>query len=251
MLKNFTYFLTGSTLLMATGCAGSYAPIRPNRIASYQSVTSQNAPISFGYQYSALATGGHNKKYVKRERKRGYQVVAVRVTNNTASELNFSRDTELYFGDRPVQPVPSLQASLDLKQGVWIYLLYLMANVNVGGTYNANTGQTTGATFLPTGFAIAGGNILGASAANKNLQREFTSFDLTNRFIKPGETVYGIVSLREAGLSPLHLVLRNNAVTVQPTPTAAPATPSVPAAAPEAAPASPTQPAPASSGSGR
>ena len=123
-----------------------------------------------------------------------------------------------------------------MKQGAAIYLLYLLLNINIGGTRDVQTGVTTGGTFLPTGLFIAGGNILGASLANGNMRKEFEAFDLTNRTIKPGETVYGIISLRETTVAPIRLVLRGD--------TPPPAAPAVPAAALPAAPAN--TPAPAS-----
>ena len=69
--------------------------------------------------------------------------------------------------------------------------------------------------------------MLGASLANGNMRKEFEAFDLTNRTIKPGETVYGIISLRETAVAPMRLLLRGN------TPP-----PAVPAAALPAAPTS-------------
>lgn len=222
--------LVGLTLL-SSGCAGSYTPIRPDRIATYQA-SAANAPVQFGYQYDALQLRGHNKKYAKKERKRGYHVVAVRITNSTGAELNFSRDAVLYYGDRPVTPVAASLAAKDMKQGVAIYLLYLLLNVTVGGTTTTNGyGQTTtsGGTFLPTGPLIAGGNMLGAGLANGNFRRELEQFDLTNRTIHPGETVYGLVALRETNVAPLRLELRSVAST---TPVVAPAPALPPASSP-------------------
>ncbi len=80
-------------LTLATSCAGSYSPIRPDRVATYQA-SAVNAPVDFGYQFDALRLRG-NKKYVKKEAKHGYHVTAVRVTNRTGRELNFSRDLVL------------------------------------------------------------------------------------------------------------------------------------------------------------
>ncbi|MGI4761172.1 MAG: hypothetical protein ACRYF0_10725 [Janthinobacterium lividum] len=215
-----------ATTLLGSGCAASYTPIQPERIATYQS-SPVGAPVQFGYQYDALRQRGRNKKYVKKEQKKGYHVVAVRVTNSTASDLNFSRDVVLYSGDRAISPVAAPIAAQDMKQGVWIYLLYVLLNFNVGGTTTNNGyGQTTtsGGTFLPTGPFIAGGNILGASLANNNFRRDLETYDLTNRTIRPGETVYGLLSLRDPSVAPLRLELR----TVASTPTPAPA-PAVPA----------------------
>jgi hypothetical protein len=233
MLNHFTRFVTLGVILVTTGCAGSYKAIQPERINAYQAASSSGAPVEFSYQYSALLSNGSNKKYVKKERKRGYQVVAVKVKNNTSADLLFGRDLELSFGDRPIIPVPAIQAATDLKQGVAIYLLYILLNFQVGGTSTTNsyTGQTTtsGGTFLPTGPFIAAGNMVGAGTANANLRKEFLRYDLANKTIHPGETVFGIVSLRETRVAPLRLALRNQAAFIpaptQPVPAAPAATP--------------------------
>lgn len=236
LTRSFAAFLVGCTLL-GSSCAGSYTPIRPDRVATFQS-SATTAPLQFGYQYDALRLHGRNKKYVKKEQKKGYHVVAVQVKNNTGADVDFSRDAVLYSGDRPISPASAVVAAQDMKQGVFIYLLYLLANVNIGGTtnYNPSTGQqtTTGGTFLPTGFAIAGGNMLGAALANKNFRTELEQYDLTNRVIHPGETVYGLLCLRENTVAPLRLELRTVAANMAPaaplTPTPAPTLP--PATAP-------------------
>ncbi|MDU0371249.1 hypothetical protein ACFPAF_12650 [Hymenobacter endophyticus] len=228
MRKQFTR-LAAAAAVAATisSCAGSYHAIRPDRLGNYQAATQAGAPVEFEYRYSALLANGANKKYVKKERKQGYQVVAVKVKNNTSTDLNFSRDLELTFSDRPIMPVPSVQAANDMKQGVAIYLLYVLGIGQVGGTRDPYTGQTTGGTILPWGPFAAAGNMIGASSANKNMRNEFAKFDLTNKVIRPGETVYGIVPLREANVAPLKLMLRTSAASV---PVTVPATP--PAATP-------------------
>ena len=228
MQKKTTHSLLAGVLLMATSCAGSYTALRPERVP-YQMAVATTGPVEFSYQYDALLQHGHrNKKYAKKENKYGYHIVDVRLTNNTDRELNFSRDLTLFYGDRPIMPVPAAQAAHDLRQGVLIYLLYLPLNVTVGATLNPQTGQTSGGTFLPTGPLIAAGNIVGAGTANTNLRREFEQYDLTNRVIKPGETVYGIVSLRETNVAPLRLELRAPVATQ----TAPPASTLPPAASP-------------------
>lgn len=234
MNQRLNTFCAVGLLALATSCAGSYTPIRPKRITSYISSAS-SGPVSFAYQFDALRLGGPNKKYVKKEMKYGYHVVAVQVTNNWDREINFTRDLTLLYGDRPVMPVPAAIAAHDLRQGVAIYLLYLLANVRVGGTTDVRTGATTGGTFLPTGLLIAGGNMLGAGTANGNMRKELEANDLTNRTIKPGETVYGLISLRETAVAPLRVEFRTN--------TSAPAAPAAALPAPAAVPS--VVPAPA------
>lgn len=226
----YTPFCAAALLALTTGCAGSYVPIRPERMATYIS-SPTSGPVEMAYQFDALRLGGKNKKYVKKETKLGYHVAAVRVTNKWDREVNFSRDLTLLYGDRPITPIPGTAAARDLKQGVAIYLLYLLVNPTIGATTDVRTGQTTGGTVLPLGPFIAGGNMLGASGANTNLRKEFEAYDLTNRTLKPGETVYGILSLRETAVAPLRLEMR--AATPPPAPAAAMPTPApVPAAAP-------------------
>lgn len=216
-------------LALTTGCAGSYTLIRPNSINTYTRSQS-SGPVDLSYQFDALRLRRGNKKYVKKASKQGYQIVAVRVTNNWDREINFSRDLNLLYGDRPIAPTSSIAAAQDLKQGVPIYLLYLLLNINVGGTTNPQTSATTGGTFLPTGPFIAGGNMLVAGGANSNLRKEFGAYDLTNRNIKAGETVYGILPLRELSVAPLRVEMR----AAPPQPAAA-----MPAPAPVAPPATP------------
>ena len=228
MKQYFTRPLAGLLLastLLGSGCAASYTPLLPERIVNSQPVAGPSG-LSYAYQFDALQARGRNKKYAKKERKQGYHVVAMRVTNNTAAEVNFSRDVVLYYGDHPVLPVAGEVAGRDMKQGVFIYLLYVLLNFTVGGTTTSNGyGQTTttGGSFLPTGPFIAGGNILGASLANKNFREDLMRNDLTNRIIRPGETVSGVVCLRETSVAPLRLELRTVAAN-SPAPTLPPAT---------------------------
>jgi hypothetical protein len=222
--RSLAAFLTSCTLL-SSGCAGSYTPIKPDRIATYQS-SPVKTPVQLDYQFDALRLRGRNKKYVKKELKHGYHVVAVRVTNTTGAEINFSRDVTLYYGDRPVVPVAGGLAAHDMKQGVAIYLLYVLLNPTLTRTSSTNgyvTNQESNTYYI--GPFIAGGNMLGASMANSNFRRELEQYDLTNRSIRPGETVYGLVCLREANVAPLRLELRSvaaNSTPVAPFPAALP-----------------------------
>lgn len=207
MNLHFTKLCAVSLLALTTGCAGSYAPIRPDRVATYISSPS-SGPVALAYQFDALRLNGGNKKYVKKEAKRGYHVAAVRVTNNWDREVNFSRDLTLLYGDRPITPIPGTIAARDMKQGVVIYLLYLLLNPTIGSTTDPRTGAITGGTTLPLGPLIAGANMLGAGSANGNMRKEFQAYDLTNRTLKPGETVYGLLCLRETAVAPLRVEMR-------------------------------------------
>lgn len=237
MHKSFTRQLAAPLVactLLGSGCAGSYTAIRPDRIATYQSVATPTAPLQFSYQYDALSLRGHNKKYVKKERKKGYHVVAVQVRNNTSTDVNFSRDAVLYYGDRPITPVAGGIAAHDMKQGVAIYALYVLLNPTYS-SYTTTNGRVTNdnSTTFYIGPFIAAGNAIGAALANKNFRTELEAYDLTNRVIHPGETVAGVVCLREANVAPLRLELRTVAAT-SPAPAMPSAQPFAPSSLPPA-----------------
>ena len=224
MNPRFIPSFAASLLALTTSCAGSYTAIQPDRIATYIS-TPSTSPVELAYQFDALRQKGGNKKYIKKELKNGYHVAAVRVTNKSDREINFSRDIDLMYGDRIATPTPALVAAHDLRQGVAIYLFYLLLNPTFGATTDPRTGAITGGTTVPLGPFIAGGNMLGAGSANTNLRKEFTAYDLTNRTIKPGETVYGIVSMRETSVAPMRAEMRADTTPAAalPAPTATPA----------------------------
>ena len=84
--------------------------------------------------------------------------------------------------------------------------------------------------------------MVGAGMANANLRKEFMQYDIANKVIRPGETVFGIISLRETNVAPLNLSLRNQAATTSP-----PAQPAATPVAPQPSPAN----SPIPTGSGR
>ena len=211
MFKPLTPITAVAGLLSLGSCAASYTPIRPERINTY-SVPMQREPVEVGSQIDALKARGAKKRYAKKEAKDRYHVTALRITNNTELVLTYGRDVILMSGSTQVTPVAPAIAASDMKQGVFIYLLYLLLNPTVGSRadFNPNTRQTTttGGTVIPLGPFIAAGNILGASLANKNFRRNLEDNDPANRTINPGATIYGIVTLRDVEASSLHLVLR-------------------------------------------
>ena len=129
----------------------------------------------------------------------------------------------LYYGDRRVTPVAGSIAAHNMKQGVAIYLLYILLHPTLTKT-NTTNGYATNSesSTYYIGPFIAGGNMLGASLANGNLRHELKQYDLTNRTIRLGETVCGLLCLRETVFAPLRLELRSVASNNAP---AAPALP--------------------------
>jgi hypothetical protein len=52
--------------------------------------------------------------------------------------------------------------------------------------------------------------MVGAGGANQNFLKELNTFNLINKTIKPGETVYGIIGIRDIGYNPINIKVLNN-----------------------------------------
>lgn len=190
------------TMLWLSSCASGFKSINPEKIP--YSYTSKESEIRYSYAYDVLSMKG-NKKYAKKERKHGLRVVAVKIENTTGQTLRLNDNLKLMIGNNQTVPVDPTIAAKELKQGVPIYLLYLLLNFSIGGTPTTTNGvtTTTGGTFIPSGPVIAGGNILVAASANKNFKTELIRYNLINKDIAPGQTAYGLVTLHTLSADPI------------------------------------------------
>lgn len=186
---------------LLSGCASSYKPIVPNTL-NYD--VREEDGVGFGYRYEVLNYRG-NRKYAKRESKKMVRLVAVKIQNNTNTILKLGENCQLYSGNNPVFPMEISNVHKSLKQGVAIYLLY--SPIMLTQT-ECDTGGCESRILFPIGAAIALGNMLGAGGANQNFRRELEQYKLTDKEIRPGDTVYALVGLSASELHPLKLVLR-------------------------------------------
>ena len=186
--------------VLVSSCAGIYKPIAPETV-EYNSNNSTK-DVDFSYRYDVLAYRG-NKKYSKKERKNGFSVVAAKITNNTAAPINFARDLELGITRGSIYPTESQTAAETMRQKVWIHLLWGLLGYTESECDPYGNCETT--VVIPYGLAIAGINIGVAASSNKKMKQEFIKYSLYNKDIAPGETVYGIIPLRDIGFQPLSL----------------------------------------------
>jgi hypothetical protein len=189
--------------MLASSCASIYKPIAPETVE--YATNNPAKDIDFWYRYDVLAYRGNNR-YSKKERKNGFSVVAVKITNHTSEPINFARDLELGISRGPVYPAESETSAEHIRQKVWLHLLWgLLAYTE---TECDAYGYCHYTTYIPFGLAIAGINIGIASSSNSKLKQEFRKYSLYNRDIAPGETVYGIIPLRDIGFQPLSLRIK-------------------------------------------
>jgi hypothetical protein len=77
---------------------------------------------------------------------------------------------------------------------------------STGGTYSSSS--ETFPIGLIIGPGLAGGNVAVAATANARLKQDLLQFELFDKIIKPGETVYGLVAIPEMGFVPLRVVVK-------------------------------------------
>jgi hypothetical protein len=187
-------------IVMLESCASGYKVINPASL-NYQS-QSIDKVVSFDYKYDVLSN-----RYAKKELKNGIKLVAVKVTNNAERDLVFGKDIKLsYTNNTAPVVVESAQVYAELKQGVAIYLLYLLLTPATLNS-SSNGAQTSS---VPVGYAIGPGlslgNMIAANSANSNFHKELLQYDLAGTIIKKGQTIYGLIGIRSGSPEALKII---------------------------------------------
>ncbi|ADR23642.1 hypothetical protein MATR_25020 [Marivirga tractuosa] len=203
MTNTITKLFTIASIFILSGCAASYKPIYPVSL-NYDSHQSQGG-VELSYKYDVLRENG-NKKYAKKENKKGVKLVAVKITNNSQSVVNIGKNLTLYSGNNQIRPMEPMVVKESIKQNVPGYLPYLLLSfVNLTTTKQQN--GTIEYNVIPIGLVLGPGitlgNMLIAADANTKLLDELRLYNVIGRDIKPGETVHGIIGVRDIGYSPI------------------------------------------------
>lgn len=204
MTRSFSILLTLTGVIFLSGCAATYRPINPPTL-NYDSHDLYDG-VGLSYKYDVLRERG-NKKYASKEIKKGVKVIAVKVTNNTDSVINMGRDVAFYAGRSQLFLMKPMVIKESIKQIVPGYLPYLaLSFVNLTITHSTD-GMVTKQETYPTGLIIGPvltiGNMAMAGTANKSLFTELSEYNIINTAIQKGETVYGIIGVRDIGYTPI------------------------------------------------
>jgi hypothetical protein len=153
------------------------------------------------------------KKYAKKEEKKGIRIVAVKITNNSGKDMQFGKDFRLsYENGNQINIVNNEYAFKTLKQSTASYLFYLLlAPINLTTTETNNNGTTETNNIFPIGLilgpAIAGGNMIAAGTANKKFEQDLLGYNITDKVVKDGETIVGLISIQSDRYDALKLIL--------------------------------------------
>ena len=191
ILKN-SYLVMFIAIL--NSCASGYQKIYPKKL-NYVSKSIENN-IILEYKYELL-----EKKYKKKEIKNGVKLIAIKITNNSEKEIVFGKDFNLaYENGSIINIIPTDKICKQIKQSPASYLWYLLLTplqaYTTKTTYDGQVQQSSG---IPVGLVIGpsltAGNIANASSANRKLKNELLEFEINEKIIKKGETVYGLIGI--------------------------------------------------------
>ena len=181
------------TVLM-NSCASGYKMINPDKL-SYNS-KNEFQGVTLEYKYNLL-----EKKYAKKELKKGVRLVAIKIKNNSEKDLTFGKDLLLTDSNgKSISIYENKRTLLMLKQQPASYLWYLLLtpmNLYTSKTNSYGGQETTSSTpiGLVVGPGLAGGNFIAASSANKKFESEILEYDIIGRVIKKGEIVHGLIGI--------------------------------------------------------
>jgi hypothetical protein len=187
------------TISILTNCASGYKMIEPKSI-NYVS-TNENDNVKLEYKYDLL-----DKKYAKKELKKGVKLVAIKITNNSNKDLMFGKDAKLtYENGTEIFVIENEKVFTTLKQSPASYLWYLL--LTPMNLYTAENGQQTSSTpiGLVVGPGLAGGNMIAAGSANKKFKTEILEYNINGTLIKKGETKYGLIGIKADSYDSLKL----------------------------------------------
>ena len=201
IIKITLFFISIATL---TSCASGYKMIQPQSI--YYKSTNESDGVKLEYKYDLL-----DKKYKKKEVKKGVKLVAVKIINNSGKDLIFGKDAKLIYenGDE-IHAMENEKVFKTLKQSPATYLLYLLLTpVNFYTSETNSNGFQEETSSIPIGLVlgpgIAGGNMIAASSANKKFKTEMLEYNINGTTIKNGETKYGLIGIKSDSSDALKL----------------------------------------------
>lgn len=195
------------SIFMTTSCASGYKMIKPERI-NYLSANESDG-IKLEYKYSLL-----DKKYEKNEFRKGIQLVALKITNNSGQDIIFGKDVKLAYENGTETYVMENEKTFELlKQSPTSYLWYLLLTPMTFNVTKTNTNgfqETTSSSKIGfiLGPGLAGGNMIAAGAANKKFKEEIFRYNLNGTTIKNRETKYGLIGIKSNSFEGLKLKIK-------------------------------------------
>ena len=192
-IPSFIYQIIFISFLLSS-CAGSYHQIKPS-VISYHAHNNLEK-IDFYYKYD-VNQERKNNKYAKKEKKKGIKVIAVQIQNNSNKPLVIKDDISFYANNQRIYPMEPLALKSMIKQQGGYYLFYLLFLPMTFNTYDTQGNIESSLPYgLVLGPALAIGNMIGASSANKNMTNEYSRENILTKTVEPGKKISGLLAFK-------------------------------------------------------
>lgn len=195
-MKTLIPFLFG-LITLASSCASRYNPVHPELLQYRGGVTVDS--VDFKYRYDVMSEN-ENKKYAKKELRKGYRLLAIEVTNNSSKPVTMKQDYELYHDNYLTPALPLTVAKKKLRQNAELMLLYSPVVLFTTKTEVRQVGNNLvfvqKRTNYPIGAAIGLGNFLVALNANSKFKKELRHNDLWMQTIQPHQKRQGFLFIK-------------------------------------------------------
>lgn len=167
--------------MLLSGCASSYTQIKPNELRYYN--TLKNDSITISYENKVLEILG-NTRNAKKSRKKGLQVMAIKVENFSSDTLSLMDDIVLESDNKEIKPVSTLITYKALKQQPATYLLAL-ANFSV--TVDSRQGTSLGVSVGLLNLLYVVPNMIISSTANARMKKELKEYSVDKCVVPPNQ----------------------------------------------------------------
>jgi hypothetical protein len=190
----------GAIIFVLVGCATTYKPIHPPTLNYSPQVFTEGIGVSYVYE---VLRDSRNKKYARQEARKGYKLVAVKITNGTTAPLILSENAKFFSGTKEVFPMSPQAFSGAVRQQEIKFLWYILLNF---------VSFEDGNKSIPVGLVLApllgAGNVWFAYSANNKMRKELEDYNLLDREIQQGETVHGLIGLYTREYGPISIEVK-------------------------------------------
>lgn len=189
-----------STVLLYS-CAKVYNPINPQDLEYVLHSNVDNVKLS--YKYDVLREKG-NKRMAKKESKYNLKIIAVEIKNNSDSAITIGKDVQFVADNVFVFPMEPIDIKYYLNQPTAAYLPGLLASIlYLKILYNDYVNIFPIGALISVPYVID--NMLTSNKANKKFAKELELNNVIKTEILPGQTIYGLIGVRNADYYTLSL----------------------------------------------
>jgi hypothetical protein len=186
MLNFIKIFSLLFIVVLFDSCATGYRSINPKTINYTSKHTDNNVSVEYKHDLLPL-------KYKKKETNKKVKLIALKVSNNSDTNLVFGKDFKLFYDNgNSIDVIDPEKFQQEIKQGVWPYLFYLfLTPLTITSTDRSDQPVLPVGLFIGPGLAIS--NIIIAGDSNSRLKKDLLKYKIDGKTIKKGETVYGLI----------------------------------------------------------